>query len=292
MDYLDAFIEYLQNNGKKALTLKSYRSDLIQFANWLQGIEDGEALTPSAMTQLHIAQYKAYMMNTLKRKPAGINRVLSALGAFCDWAQKQGWIEKNPVLAIHQTKAVKQSPHVLSEEELERLKKAVYQSGNLRDIALIELMIGAGLKLHEVEMLRRSDILVDDCKGMVTIRPQIGVKYRQIPLNQETRQALLAYLKSRSGDETELFISQKGGGLTANAIWKIVKKYGEAAGIDGLSPYTLRHTFGVNLVNKYKVDIITAAAIMGHENLLTTSNYCRTEKDGMQEAVEKLVETI
>jgi site-specific recombinase XerD len=289
MNYLENFMGYLQSEGKKEHTLKSNRSDLYQFTHWLQGSGAGQDLEPAVLTQLNIAKYKIYMINDLKRQPAGINRALSGIGAFCEWAQNNGMIVENPVVRIHQTKAIKKPPKVLSVVQIDRLRGIFHQSDNLRDIALFELMLGAGLKLNEVESLKLTDVEVNAIRGLVTIRQAGTIKLRQVPLNNETRQALIKYLEIRKGDEDALFLSQKGGGLTANAIWKIVKKYGDAAGLEDLSPFTLRHTFGAMLVRKYNVDIGTVASLMGHENIQTTVNYCRTEPDDMMHTIENLL---
>ncbi|HEX2952465.1 MAG TPA: tyrosine-type recombinase/integrase [Bacillota bacterium] len=288
MNYLENFMGYLQSEGKKEHTIKSYRSDLLQFTHWLQKTGAGQDLEPSALTQLNIAKYKIYMISDLKRQPSGINRALSAIGAFCEWAQNDGIITENPAIRIHQTKAMKKPPKVLSDVEIDRLRGIFHQSDNLRDIALFELMLGAGLKLNEVESLQLTDVEVNAIRGTVTVRQAGTIKLRQVPLNNETRQALVKYLEIRKEDDDALFLSQKGGGLTANAIWKIVKKYGDAAGFEELSPFTLRHTFGAMLVRKYNVDIGTVASLMGHENIQTTVNYCRTGSDDIMHVIENL----
>jgi integrase/recombinase XerD len=96
------------------------------------------------------------------------------------------------------------------------------------------------------------------------------------------------YLEVRPNIGEALFISQKGGRLTSNAIWKVVKKYGNKVGIDDLTPHSLRHTFGTMLIRKHKVDLVTTAALMGHENIATTAIYTQPNQQDMIDAVEKL----
>ena len=76
-------------------------------------------------------------------------------------------------------------------------------------------------------------------------------------------------------------------GLTSSAIWRLVKRYGRHAGLE-ISVHTLRHTFGTRLLRSQAVDLVTVAAMMGHESLDTTAIYTRPSEEDMAEAVEKL----
>lgn len=125
------------------------------------------------------------------------------------------------------------------------------------------MMLQAGLRIGEVASLTVGDIHVSDRKGSVEIRQGKGSKYRLVPLNSDIRKAVLKYLDVRPNVGEALFASQKGGGLTSNAIWKVVKKYGEAAGIPEVTPHALRHTFGTSLIRKHGVDLVTYSSTHG-----------------------------
>ena len=115
-----------------------------------------------------------------------------------------------------------------------------------------------------------------------------GAKSRQVPLNLDARRALEGYLSVRpSGAGEPVFIGQRGGGLTPSAICRLVKRYGERAGL-AIAPHTLRHTFGRRLARSKGVDLLTVATMMGHESLDTTAIYARPSEEDMAEAVEKL----
>lgn len=131
--------------------------------------------------------------------------------------------------------------------EQNRLLREVHKSGEKREIAIFELMIGTGLWIGEVESLNLSDIELSDRKGMVMVREGKGQKYREVPLNKDIRKAIQEYLEVRPNNGEALFISQKGGRLTLNTIWKVVKKYGYKVGLDDLTPHSLRQTFGLSL---------------------------------------------
>lgn len=288
MSYTEEFESSLRDQNRSKHTIKSYLSDLKQFEIWLKGTYGDVELKPSIITKLNVAHYKTHMLTVGGRKPSGVNRALSSIVAFCDWAQTKGYIQENPATVISWAKQVKNPLKILSELDQNRLLQEVYKSNNKRDIAIVELMVGAGLRIGEVEALNLSDIELKDRKGMVVVREGNGQKYRMVPLNKDIRKAVQEYMEVRPGDGEALFISQKGGRLTSNAIWKIIKKYGNRVGLTDLTPYSLRHTFGTMLIRKHKVDIVTTAALMGHENIATTAIYTKPNQQDMIEAVEKL----
>ena len=89
------------------------------------------------------------------------------------------------------------------------------------------------------------------------------------------------------GEGQALFLGQRGSGLSPSAIRRVVKQYGQRAGLR-ISPYTLRHTFGTRLVRGKEVDLVIVAAMMGHESLDTTAIYTRPSEEDMAQAVETL----
>ncbi len=158
------------------------------------------------------------MLNATQRKPAGVNRATSSIAAFCDWAQESGLIHESPASHIPQAAQVKTPPKALTDKELNRLFRTVHQSGHKRDIAIVELVVGTGLRIGEVAALTVADIEMSDRKGLLTVRHGKGGKYRQVPLNKDVREAFHDYLRERPDDAQALFLSQKGGGLASNAI--------------------------------------------------------------------------
>lgn len=288
MTYTEEFVSYLRDHDKSKYTIKSYLSDLKQFEIWLKGTYGEVEFKPINITKLDVAHYKTHMLTVGQRKPSGVNRALSSIVAFSDWAKLRGYIQENPATEIPWAKQIKNPPKSLSELEQNRLLREVYKSGNKRDIAMVELMIGAGLRIGEVESLNLSDIQISDRKGMVIVREGKGQKYREVPLNKDIRKAIQEYMEVRPNGGEALFISQKGGRLTSNAIWKVIKKYGNRVGLTDLTPHSLRHTFGTMLIRKHKVDIVTTAALMGHENIATTAIYTKPSQQDMIDAVEKL----
>jgi site-specific recombinase XerD len=240
MDYLEMFKASLESKAISQHTITSQLSEVKHFQTWLEVIYGEQGLNPARVTGLDIASYKTYLVITEARKPAGVNRALSSLGAFLEWSKCQGYIADNPAVDIPKVKPVMLPAKVWIDKDYNKLMREVYQSNDTRDIALIELMIGAGLQIAEVAALTIHDIITTDRKGLVTVRNGQGDKFKQVPLNHDIRKAINSYLVERPVCSSEaLFINQKGGSLSAHDIWKIVKKYGLSIG--EITPHHLRH---------------------------------------------------
>jgi site-specific recombinase XerD len=284
---LQAFAQALEREGKRPATVASYLSDLRSFAAWFAQTND-ETLTPQGITPLDVRAYKAYLLTVARFKPATVNRHLASLSRYCAWARAQGLLVEDPAAEIKGVRQVRPAPKALSPAQLRRLLREVQKGGRPRDIALIELLANTGLRVGEVAQLTLADLEISPRKGLVTVRSGKGAKYRQVPLNADVRRALGEYLATRpNGVGESLFISQRGCGLTSSAIWRLVKRYGQRAGLD-ISPHTLRHTFGTRLVRSQAVDLVTVATLMGHESLDTTAIYTRPSQEDMADAVERL----
>ena len=286
-DIFQAFAQALEREGRRPLTVASYLSDLQGFAIWFTQT-NGEAFAPQGITALDVRSFKSYLITVAGFKPATVNRRLASLSRYCAWARAQGLLQSNPTEEIKGVRQVKPAPKALGTVELRRLLREVHKRGIPRDIALVELLANTGLRVGEAAQLTQADFELSARKGKVTVRSGKGAKYRQVPLNTDARKALENYLAVRPQTETPaFFVGQRDNGLTPSAIWRVVKQYGQRAGLE-ISPHTLRHTFGTRLVRGKTVELVTVAAMMGHESLDTTAIYTRPSEEDMAAAVETL----
>jgi integrase/recombinase XerC len=149
------------------------------------------------------------------------------------------------------------------------------------------------LRLSEAAALRVADVEIKPRSGSVTVRSGKGNKRRVVPLNADARKAVSEWLAVRppsippSGGEevTALFVSQKGGALSARAMAEVVTGLGAKAGLEGLHPHLLRHSCAKNLVDQ-GIGIEKVAMILGHESLETTRLYTMPSEADLQAAVE------
>jgi len=142
--------------------------------------------------------------------------------------------------------------------------------------------------VSELANLTLSDLVMSERQGHIVVRWGKGGKYREVDLNADARRALREYLEVRPKVEDDhLFIGQRGQGLGVRAIESVVTKYARLAGLEGVTPHVLRHTFGKHLLDAGE-DLVTVATLMGHSRLDTTAIYTRPSRADQRRAVERL----
>jgi integrase/recombinase XerC len=285
---LSRFEQHLAGEGKSPHTLVAYRRDLRLFAAWF-ALTNGKPLAPEAITPIDLRQYRSYLLTVKGQKPATVNRKLASLSAFCSWAQEGGLIPANPAQGIAQVEEVRPAPKWLDKNQQYALLRAVQEQGRARDVALITLMLHTGLRVSEVAALRVGDVSLSPRKGSLTVRGGKGGKYRQVPLNADARKALDAYLGGRPGltEGDSLFVGQRGEPLEPPGIYYLVGRYAYDARLEAVTPHTLRHTFGKNLVDA-GVSLDRVAQLLGHESVDTTRIYTTPSEQDLQREVEKV----
>ena len=180
------------------------------------------------------------------------------------------------------------APRWLDRKEQLALLRAVRRRENKRDIAIIQTLLGTGLRISELAALEISDVATGERSGWLTVRYGKGNKARRIPLNLQTRRELGAYLEARSEEEEEsprLFLGQRGP-LNEAGIHYLVKKYAYQAQLEDVTTHTLRHSFAKNLVDA-GVPLDQVAMLLGHESLDTTRIYTQPSEQDLELAVRK-----
>ena len=299
MDAFDRFVAHLRARDRAERTVDSYIRDLRAFARWFEQT-NGEEFSPERVTPLDVREYRQHLVQR-GRKPATVNRKLAALRVFFAWARREGLVSANPTEDIRLVPQVESPPRWLSRQEQYALRREVQAAVQLaerktdvarfrarRDAACIALMLNAGLRVEEVSLLRMDDLELNARSGKVVVRKGKRGKYREVPLNAEVRKALRAYLEVRpETDEPRLFLSQTGQPLGTRAIQRAVERLARRAGLEGVTPHVLRHTFGKNLVDA-GVSLDRVATLMGHSSLDTTAIYTRPGEQDLAQAVEKI----
>ncbi|MDI6880801.1 MAG: tyrosine-type recombinase/integrase [Desulfitobacteriaceae bacterium] len=274
------WLDTLQDKGKSENTLRTYRRRLEQFAAWFEPTL-GESLTPKRVTPMDLRDYKAYLQTVRKQAASTINLSLLAISS---WLHYSGQTAAIPPLVRESKKA----PQWLDRKAQHALLRALERVQDARETALILVMLHTGLRISEIAALDIEDLTITERAGELTVRQGKGDKVRYVPLNKAARQALSAYLGSRT--HGPVFLSQRGQGrlrLTVSGIRQVVEKYAYLAKIPGLHPHVLRHTLAKNLLD-VGVNLSVVAEILGHENLNTTAVYTRPSSQDKALAVEKL----
>ncbi|HUP97164.1 MAG TPA: site-specific tyrosine recombinase XerD [Usitatibacter sp.] len=282
---LDRFSDALWlEDGLARNTLDAYRRDLTQFAAWLEDAQ-GKSLTDAAAADLQ--RHLAWQVDTRHAKPRTTSRLVSALKRFYQFALREGVRRDDPAAALDSPKLPRSLPKSLSESEVEALLAApdVGTSQGLRDRAMLETLYASGLRVSELVTLKSVQVSLD--MGVVRVLGK-GSKERITPLGEEAvawieryrNEARPALLGARKSDA--LFVTARGGPMTRQAFWGLVKRHATAAGITrAISPHTLRHAFATHLIN-HGADLRVVQMLLGHADISTTQIYTHVARERLK----------
>jgi integrase/recombinase XerC len=291
--WVEAFLDHGRNECNwSPETLRAYRSDLVQFAEHLESrFSLAEGSDFGALASLHFRSFAGSLME--QNENVSVARKMSTLRTFFRYLKRKGVVSKNWLALIPAPKVGKKLPEVLKVEEALELLRAP-DTGTwrgLRDRALLELMYGCGLRVGEVETLRREHLT--ERPGWVRVRGK-GDKERFVPLTQPADEALKEYFCKRpSGADSEaVFVNFRGGRLTARSIARILaRQFLRAATLSPqwieenrkISPHALRHSFATHLLSA-GADLRSIQELLGHSRLSTTQRYTHLDLAEVQDA--------
>ncbi|HWV63493.1 MAG TPA: site-specific tyrosine recombinase XerD [Oxalicibacterium sp.] len=281
---IDEFCDTLWlEDGLAKNTLEAYRRDLRLFANWLQA-ECGKALLEARAADLN-AYFFAKHETT---KATSSNRRLSVLKRFYQLALRQRKIVDDPCVKMHSAKQAPRVPKTLSEAQVEALLAApdVEQPLGLRDRTMLELMYASGLRVSELVLLKVVEVGMNE--GVLRVTGK-GGKTRLVPFGQEARAWIERYLAEgrpailNGQIDDALFVTARGGAMTRQMFWTLIKKYATAADIRApLSPHTLRHAFATHLLN-HGADLRVVQLLLGHADISTTQIYTHVARERLKQ---------
>ena len=285
IDYLLDFALFLEEAERSPVTIKNYLCDLKYFEKWFEQKTE-QKLTPERITPTDLRDYKHFLSEVLFLKPKTVNRKLSSLKSFLNWACSQDLIPEHRTPRVPQPiREEKVGPQWLDRKEQHALVRKVEQGKNQRDITIIQLLLNTGLRVSELCSLMWSDLKITSRKGQLTVRSGKGGKRRVIPLNKDARKALndLGYSQHKAKKEA-IFMGQRGP-MTPRGVESMFRKYVAHTELDEVTPHKLRHSFCKNLIDA-GVSLEKVALLAGHENLETTRLYCSPSDHDLEAAVE------
>jgi len=283
-----AFLTELRDvRGLSEHTVISYTSDLAAYADW------GERNRYDLLT-INYRSLRGYLaeLDAARYERTTIARKMACLRAFYAFLVEKGLIEQSPAELLQSPKLPRRLPKALAADELQRLLDAVDEQtpAGKRDSALLEFLYATGARVSEAAGVTAPDIDYDS--GRVHLFGK-GSKERYVPLHPlalaklrdyeaQVRPALLLH-NGQASAPAALFLSTRGNALSADAIRRIVHRYGVQAGITAtFSPHSLRHTFATDLLNE-GLDLRSVQELLGHANLSTTQIYTHLSTRRLQE---------
>lgn len=271
---IKSFIEYMKEVKQISKNTEvSYQRDLLQLAAFLQ---DKGITEVGKVTKTSLNSYILYMEKEGKATTT-ISRVLASIKAFFNYEFKTGNIKRDPAELLKAPKIEKKAPVILSVEEVNCLLKQPAGHGpkEIRDKAMLEVLYATGIRVSELIHLKVSDVNLP--VGFIICRD--GTKERTIPFGKVAKQSLSDYINYArdvllKGEESEwLFTNCSGKAMSRQGFWKIIKYYGDKAGIQAdITPHTLRHSFAAHLI-RGGADIKAVQAMLGHSDMATTQMY-------------------
>jgi len=285
--YLDLFRQQLLvSEGLAENTVNSYCSDLSHFLDFVRtkSIAPSEVDVYVLTDYLELCRSGEYAGRTISRRLATLNRFFSFL-------KEKEVVDSNPLEKLDRPRQQDQFPDYLDEKEVEQLLDApeVEEPGpEVRDRALLESLYGAGLRVSEAAGLKSENI--DWERGELRVTGK-GDKQRLVPLGRQALKWLRKYFREvrkdwdPRGTVNEVFINADGDPVSRQQIWQIVKKYAARAGLNDVSPHTLRHSFATHMLAR-GADLRSLQKMLGHSDLRTTADIYVHLRDEVREAHE------
>ena len=281
---IDAFCDALWlEDGLAKATLDSYRSDLGRLSLWLADHGQEPLLDLRATT---LAAFVAHLSR--QTRASSQSRYLSTLRRFYRWQLGRGRIVADPTLQLANPSRPSRLPKVMSEKQVDSLLAApdLDTPLGLRDRAMLETLYATGLRVSELVNLKLHEISFNE--GMLRALGK-GNKERLVPLGELAIDWLGRYLNEARPDilkgqqSDALFITARGGAMTRQAFWQLIKRYALIAGIapDKLSPHVLRHAFATHLLN-HGADLRVVQLLLGHADISTTQIYTHVARERLK----------
>lgn len=270
-------------------TIEAYGRDLDELMNDLtrQGVTD-----PAAISPRHLSDHIGWLSSTRGLSPASVTRHLATIRVFCRWLFATGRVAENPADVLERPARWTKLPGVLSPRQVRMLLSAPQPPTNaakpranaalwMRDRAILELMYASGLRASEVGALGINDVELS--VGIVRITGK-GEKQRLVPMGVPAIEAVQRYLDECRGTLVSaqapltdaVFLSRTGRRLERVAVWQIVRRNAEAAGLRGVHPHMLRHSFATHLLSG-GADLRVVQDLLGHADIATTQIYTHVD---------------
>ncbi|WKD61120.1 Tyrosine recombinase XerD [Corynebacterium ciconiae DSM 44920] len=274
--------------GLSANTLSNYRRDVQRYLSWLEvhNVEDLAAVD-APMVEDFVADIRRGGLSV--RSAA---RALSVVRGMHAFAVEDDAVAANVAKDVTPPSPPQHLPDTLSVAQVTAMLEAVPQDEHatvvdLRDLAVLELLYGTGARISEVVSLRIDDISGLE-RGALMLKGK-GDKHRVVPVGGAARRAVEAYrVRARPALNTKgdhhLFLNQRGGALSRQSAWALVKRAAERAGIEAsISPHTLRHSYATHLIEG-GADVRVVQELLGHSSVTTTQIYTHISADALRES--------
>ncbi len=290
MHQIDAYLQHVVvEKGLSANTVAAYRRDLERFSGWLHdhGVSELTQVDPAML-----GQFVTWLSSDQELSATSVRRVVSSVRGLFRYAGAEGWIAVDPSEDVASPTVPLRLPKALSVEDTVAMVESCDTSTvlGLRDQALLEFLYGCGARISEAVGLTPDALDLAD--RSVLLRGK-GGKQRRVPVGSHAAAALEAYLvrarpallaaRKKSGPvPREVFLNARGTPLSRQSAYGIVAAAADRAGVTGVSPHTLRHSFATHLLEG-GADVRVVQELLGHASVTTTQIYTHVTIDRLRE---------
>jgi len=270
----EAFLEHLEfERNLSPATLTAYRREIGRFVAHVS-----EACT--APDEVRVADVRNFVASLWQRKlsPRSLERALSSIRTYFAYLISEGLVTANPALAVPLPRKIRSQPEVVDRYAIETLLEEFPDSpAGRRDLAMVELLYGAGIRVGELVGLDLDDLSLSE--RMLRVRGK-GRKERLVPFGRRAATAIDGYLPHRSQwrrghheDDDPLFVNQRGGRLSDRSVRRVLAAAVQrTANLHRVHPHSLRHAFATHLLEA-GMDLRAIQELLGHSSLATTQIY-------------------
>jgi integrase/recombinase XerD len=286
--YINDFEKFLIREKQASdNTVNAYMKDLEHFEDFVvsRGID--------RITDVSNSDIVAYLMELKKqgRSKSTVNRRLTSIRTFYKFLLREGKVRENPAEDMKSPRIEKKDIEFLSIDEVNKLMTLPDESiKGIRDRAILELMYATGIRASELIDMKLDDLNMR--MGFVKCTGEHS-KARIIPIGRPARHALEDYVYDarpvllKNSTNEKLFVNYAGESMTRQGLWKILKEYGEEAGLKiRLTPQVLRNSFAVHMLQN-GADIKSIQELMGHEDIAATQAYLAVTKNRIKDVYDR-----
>jgi integrase/recombinase XerC len=289
---IESFLDHLRfEKNSSPNTINSYARDLTEFHVYLTGGDPESEVDLADIDHITIRDFLGELYRKGNRK-SSVARKLAAIRSFFRHLHREGKVRQNPARLVQTPKQPRKNPDCLSEAEVEAFLSLPDDTTpkGARDLAILELLYGSGLRVSELVALN-----VEDCslvQRLLKVRGK-GRKERLAPFGEKARGALQRYLAIRlvllararlAREPNALFLNLRGARITARSIQRMIENYvREGALALDVHPHLFRHSFATHLLNR-GADLRTIQELLGHKELSTTQKYTSLAVDQLLKA--------
>lgn len=279
------YLAELTRRGASPHTLRNYGADLQQLAAYFE--PPGE--TPPLIDALDLPMFREWLSDLYDQNltVATIRRKIAAVRAMFKFLQQEGLISQNLAARLRKPKAAQRLPEVMSAEKTNNLLDSVAeQPEKERDIAILELLYGCGIRVSELVGINLGDLSLHD--GWLRVRGK-GDKERQVPVGQKAVAAVQRYLGTRNSPpgELALFLNSRSARLGDRQVRRLVKMYALLALADStVHPHSFRHAYATHLLSD-GADLRSIQELLGHARLSTTQKYTQVSLKDLQAVYDR-----